>query len=247
MVARAFPWVHLIANPANVGFAQASNQGLARAQGRHLLLLNPDAELPPHALAAMVGYLEQHPRAGVVGPKLVRLDGSLDPACRRSFPTPTVALYRLIGLSRMFPRSPRFGRYNLTFLDPAVEGEVDAVSGAFMLVRRQAFLEAGFLDDRFFLYGEDLDWAYRIKALGWEVRYNPDVVVLHRKGESSRQVSRSATLAFYRAMQLFFDRHLRQSTPPAIAGLIVAAIHVRMAWSLLRDRARRPTQRKVST
>jgi GT2 family glycosyltransferase len=247
MVAAEFPWVQLIRSGANRGFAWANNVALRRARGARLLLLNPDTELGPTALAEMVAYLNAHPEAAAVGPKLVRGDGSLDPACRRSFPSPAVSFYRLSGLSRLFASSPRFGRYNLTYLDPDQETEVDALSGAFMLVRREVVAEVGLLDERFFMYGEDVDWAYRMKERGWRIRYNPSVSVLHYKGESSRQATRQATVAFFRAMHLFYEKHYRAGTVFALDWLIMAAIYGRLSWALLRDALRPPELRRVST
>lgn len=246
MVAAEFPWVQLLRSGANRGYAWANNVALRRARGQRILLLNPDTEFGPRALADMVTFLDAHPEAAAVGPKLVRADGSLDLACRRSFPSPAVAFYRLSGLSRLLARSPRFGRYNLTYLDPDQETEVDAISGAFMLVRREAIEEIGLLDERFFLYGEDLDWAYRMKEHGWGIRYNPAVTVVHYKGEASRQSSRRATVAFFRAMHLFYEKHYRAGTVFILDWLIVAAIYARMGWSLLCDALRPPALRRVS-
>jgi GT2 family glycosyltransferase len=247
MVAAEFPRVRILASGVNRGFAWANNIALHRARGKRVLLLNPDTELPGSALAEMIAYLDAHPEAAAVGPKLVRADGSLDPACRRSFPDPTTAFYRLSGLSRIFHRSERFGRYNLTYLDPDEDAEVDALSGAFMLVRREVVDRIGVLDDRFFMYGEDLDWAYRMKEQGWRIRYNPMVTVVHFKGESSRQASRRATVAFYRAMHLFYEKHYRAQTFFALDWLIIATIYVRLMWALLRDWLRPPALRRVST
>jgi N-acetylglucosaminyl-diphospho-decaprenol L-rhamnosyltransferase len=179
---------------------------------RYALLLNPDTVLPPTALADMVAFMDARPQAGVAGPKLVRLDGSLDRACRRSFPTPTTSLYHLLKLDRIFPHSARFGRYDLTYLDPDVLTEVDAVVGAFMLVRQEAIRDAGLLDETFFMYGEDLDWAKRIKDCGWQVWYNPTVTVLHIKEAASGQSYR-ARVEFYRALIIFYEKHYRATTP----------------------------------
>jgi GT2 family glycosyltransferase len=245
MAAEDFPWVQLIRSPENLGYARANNLALRRARGRCVLLLNPDTELGPSALADMLAYLDAHPDTGAVGPKLVRPDGSLDLACRRSFPTPSVAFYRLVGLTRLFPRSRRFGRYNLTYLDPDVETEVDALAGAFMLVRREAVDTVGLLDEGFFMYGEDLDWAYRIKEQGWRIRYNPKVAVLHHKGESSRQSSTRATVAFFRAMRRFYGKHYRRDTFVLLDWLIIATIYGRLAWALLRNALRPPARRRV--
>ena len=242
MVAETFPQVRLIANPDNRGYPAANNQGL-RAFGfpdaadvpRFALLLNPDTELPPSALREMVAFMDAHPDAGVAGPKLVRRDGSLDLACRRSFPSPEVAFYRLIGLSRLFPRSRRFGRYNLTYLDPDRMSEVDAVVGAFMMIRREAIRQVGLMDETFFMYGEDLDWCYRIKAAGWRVYYNPAVTVLHIKRASSRRNPR-ARVEFWRAMSIFYRKHYAHQTPLPVHLLIETALRLRTAWEAFRVR-----------
>jgi GT2 family glycosyltransferase len=171
----------------------------------------------------------------------------MDLACRRSFPSPEVAFYRMVGLSRMFPRSRRFGRYNLTYLDPDEEAEVDALAGACMLIRRAAIEQAGLLDERFFMYGEDVDWAFRMKELGWRIRYNPRVTILHRKGESSRRNSRRATIAFYKAMHLFYAKHYRSRTFFVVDWIIFAAIYTRLGWALVRDALQTMDQKRVST
>ncbi len=227
MVRERFPEVELIANEENTGYPRANNQGL-RLFGfrdspvpgadeqpdlpRYALLLNPDTVLPQNALREMVAFLDGRPPAGIAGPKLLRLDGSLDKACRRSFPTPSTSLYHLLRLDSLFPRSHRFGRYNLTYLDPNVTNEVDSVVGAFMLVRREAIRQAGLLDESFFMYGEDLDWAKRIKDAGWQVWYNAAVTVLHIKEAASRHSYR-ARVEFYRALTLFYEKHYRATTP----------------------------------
>ena len=131
--------------------------------------------------------MDAHPDIGALGPKLILADGTLDRACRRSFPSPEVAFYRLFGLARLFPNHPRFARYNLLNVDEDTPIDIDSVVGAFMLVRREVIARVGMFDEAFRMYGEDLDWAFRIKQAGWRVRYHPAVVVLHYKGQSSRQ------------------------------------------------------------
>jgi GT2 family glycosyltransferase len=180
MVATEFPQVDLIASEVNGGFAYANNLGLRRAgfddtgqpqpdAPRYALLLNPDTVLPPTGLADMIEFMDTQPDAGAAGPKLVRLDGSLDLACRRSFPTPEISFYRMVGLSKIFPHHPVFGRYNMTFADPDELLEVDSVVGACMMIRREAIAQAGLLDETYFMYGEDLDWAYEIKTNDWKI------------------------------------------------------------------------------
>ena len=240
MVREEFPQVHLIESPVNSGYAYANNLALRRWEDMdtppdYVLLLNPDTVLPPNGLKEMAQFVESRPEVGAAGPKLVRADGSLDLACRRSFPTPEVSLYRMLGLSKLFPKSRRFARYNLTYLDPDELTEVDSVNGAFMLVRGQAIKQAGLLDEGFFFGGEDLDWALRIKEKGWTVMYNPAVRVLHHKGESRRQHRYKATLEFYRAMLLFYRKHYAKKTFFLLNWLIVTAIYVRGALALVAD------------
>jgi GT2 family glycosyltransferase len=244
MVAREFPQVHLIRNTENTGYAAANNLGLRyfgfREHGsgfgdqseirdqrleisRYALLLNPDTVVPPDAFARMIHLMDDHPDFGVSGPKLVRLDGALDLACRRGFPSVEVSFWRLTKLSKIFPRSRRFGRYNMTYLDPDQPAEIDSVVGAFMLVRREAIEQAGLLDEIFWMYGEDLDWAYRIKQCGWKVYYYPPVVVTHVKRASSGQDNAGAAKAKYefdRAMWLFYRKHYQAGTPGWLDALV---------------------------
>ena len=231
MVRDEFPQAHLIVNPINGGFSYANNIGLRHlgldsgvgTAPRYGLLLNPDTELPQDALAGMVRFMDSHPDAGAAGPKLVLADGSLDLACRRSFPSPEVSFYRMTGLSRLFPKSPRFARYNLTYLDPDETYEVDSVVGAFMMVRREAIAQVGLLDESFFMYGEDLDWAYRIKQAGWKIYYHPEVVVRHIKRAASRKNPR-AKVEFYRSMLIFYRKHYRSTTPWWLHVAIMAGL-----------------------
>ena len=239
----SFPQVRLIESRVNGGYAYANNLGL-RAMGfgdsqfsvlnsqlaRYVLLLNPDTILPPSALQQMLAFMDAHPEAGAAGPRLVLPDGQLDRACRRSFPTPEIACYRLTGLSFLFPRSRRFGRYNLSYLDPAETTEVDSVVGAFMMVRGKAVEQAGLLDESFFMYGEDLDWAYRIKQAGWKIYYNADVTVLHYKEAASkgkRAIRLKTRYEFYRAMHLFYHKHYEATTPFWLRGLVLAGLVLR--------------------
>ena len=236
MVASEFPQVHLVANQANVGYPAANNQGLrqfgfgdgrSEPVPRYALLLNADTELPSDVLEKVVAFADEKDKIGVVGPKLVRPDGSLDLACRRSFPTPLVSFYRMSGLAKLFPHNRRFGQYNLTYMDENRTLEVDSVVGAFMLVRREAIAAAGLLDESFFMYGEDLDWAYRIKSRGWYVYYYPEVQVLHVKRASSRQNPR-ANVEFWRSMEIFYRKHYAAATPAVLHKLIVAVIRTQV-------------------
>lgn len=238
-VQREHPDVGVVENRENIGYAAANNIALRQAgfsdvpvdisgQGhpRHALLLNPDTIVPPGALRALVAALDAEPDLGAVGPKLLKPDGTLDLACRRSFPTPEVSLYRFLGLSRLFPGSRRFGRYNLTYLDPDAPADVDSVVGACMLVRGRAIDQVGLLDETFWMYGEDLDWSLRMHRAGWRIGYRPQVVVWHEKRAASRHSER-ASYEFQRAMWIFYHKHYERSTPTAVHLLVLAALAAR--------------------
>jgi N-acetylglucosaminyl-diphospho-decaprenol L-rhamnosyltransferase len=212
----------------------------------YVLFLNPDTVLPPDALEVMVGFLERTPEAGVVGPRMQKPDGSLDLACRRAFPTPLNALFKLTGLSRVFPRHPLIARYNLTHLREDELAEVDSVMGAFMLARGRALEQAGLFDERFFMYGEDLDLAYRIKAQGWRVYYNPAVTVLHIKGASSRKRSTQAIREFYRAMRVFYQKHYAARYGRLVGALVRLGITAREALALAVNATRPAPRKRVS-
>jgi len=268
MVRDEFPHIHLIANARNGGYAHANNLALRQVLSSefsvlsseetqnsklktqnsgpdYILLLNPDTLAPPGAIDRLIDYIDAHPQVGACGPKLLLADGSLDLACRRSFPTPAIAFYRMIGLSKLFPRSPRFGRYNMTYLDPDTETEVDAVVGACMLVRGAVVREVGLLDETYFMYGEDLDWAFRIKQYGWKIMYVPGVSIHHYKRASSRQRPFRSIRAFYDAMRVFHRKHYAATTPAAINVLIETGITIKEAWSLGSNLLRPAAARRV--
>ncbi|MDQ3929646.1 MAG: glycosyltransferase family 2 protein [Chloroflexota bacterium] len=212
----------------------------------YVLFLNPDTVVPKEAFEETVRFLEERPEVGVVGPKVVKLDGTLDLACRRSFPTPASSFFKLTGLSKVFPNSKLVSKYNLTFLGEDETAEVDSVMGAYMLVRGQPLEQAGLFDERFFMYGEDLDLAFRIKERGGKVYYYPAVHVLHHKGASSRKQSGRSIREFYRAMHIFYRKHYAESRPGIINAVITLGIAVRGTIALLQN-ALRPTERKRVT
>lgn len=253
MVRAEFPNVQVIEQRTNTGYPAANNVGLQAAGfgsdafPRYVLILNPDTVLGPHVLGHVLAFMEERPEVGAVGVKLVRQDGSLDKACRRSFPSPENAFYRLSGLSRLFPRHRRFGRYNLEYLDPNQSSEVDCLAGSFMFVRGRALEEIGLFDERFFMYGEDIDLCYRIKQAGWKIFYDPTVTVLHYKGASSRQRSTASIVNFYQAMALFHDKHYRAKTFFLVNWLIYLGIFGLGALALVRNALRPPERRRVAS
>jgi GT2 family glycosyltransferase len=250
MVRQHFPEVEVIVSEINGGFSYGNNLGLRqlgfRGAGdvdadapRYALLLNPDTEVEPESLAGMTRYMDAFPEVGIAGPRLVLPDGSLDLACRRSFPTPVVSFYRFSGLAKLFPKSPRFARYNMTFVDENQELEVDSVVGAYMQVRREAIGRVGLLDETFFMYGEDLDWAFRVKNAGWKVMYHPQVKVKHVKRAASRR-SKKAQMEFTRAMLLFYRKHYRKTTPFPVHLLVMLGLLVKGGPDLISE-MRRPS------
>jgi GT2 family glycosyltransferase len=212
----------------------------------YVLFLNPDTVLPPNALNVTVEFLVKNSEVGIVGPKVVKPDGSLDLACRRSFPTPMSSFFKLTGLSKLVPRNPIVARYNMTYLHDDQAAEVDSVMGAYMLVRESALADAGLFDESFFMYGEDLDLAFRIKARGWKVFYYPAVTVLHHKGASSRKQSERSIREFYRAMHVFYRKHYAGSRHGLINAVIQFGITGRGRLALMQNALRASERKRVT-
>ena len=212
MVKKEFRSVILIVNDENRGFAVANNQGLKRAHGRYLLLLNSDTEVPEGAIKEVGQFMDEHPDVGAVGPKLMLPNGTIDPACHRGFPTPWAALTYFLGLEKIHSRM--FSQYHQLYKNFNEPHEIDSPSGAFYYVRREVYETVGPLDEDYFMYGEDLDWSYRIKQAGWKIYFYPNVTVLHRKKQSGRASADHALRAktqkyFYDTMKLFYKKHYR--------------------------------------
>ncbi len=255
MVAAEFPQAELIRSAENLGYPAGNNVGL-EAFGyygagqidadapRYALLLNPDTEVPPDGLYQMMAWMDTRPDVGASGCKLILPDGTLDKACRRGFPTPLVSLYHFTGLSRLFPNSSTFARYNMSYLDPDQEAEVDSVVGAYMQVRREAIAQVGLLDSTFFMYGEDLDWAFRIKNAGWKIMYHPQVTVKHVKRAASRQ-SKRAQFEFWRAMLIFYRKHYRRTTPLPLHAAIMLGLMIKGGRALWQE-VRHPSSQTIA-
>lgn len=213
-IADAFSQVCLMRMQSNLGFCRANNQALKIAKGKAVLLLNPDAIPEGQAIKELYEYLMNHPDVGVVGPRLLFPDGSLDAACRRHSKTISTYIYKVLMLDTLFKKSPRFGRYNITYLDQEILTEVDSVSGACLLVKREALNDIGtYMDERFFMYCEDEDWCCRIKQAGWKIVYYPRAIVWHYKGNTSSRHPRwrvrlHVTYHWHRSVWIFHEKHL---------------------------------------
>jgi GT2 family glycosyltransferase/lipopolysaccharide/colanic/teichoic acid biosynthesis glycosyltransferase len=233
MVKKRFPNVRLIENIRNVGFSTANNQALKKAQGEYILILNPDTLIQEDTLLTLKKQLDEDPVLGAVGCKLLNPDGSYQINSRRSFPTPWVAFSRIVGLSRMFPKSHLFGKYNLTYLDPDEESEVDVLSGSLMMLRRKTIEQVGSFDEDYFMYGEDIDLSYRIKKAGWKIMYTPATKAIHYKGESTKKSEFSAITRFYSTMLIFVRKHFGGRYSLALRVLLTLGIYFRAVMAYL--------------
>lgn len=220
-----FPWVRFVDVGSNIGFGKANNVGFGIATGGYILCLNPDTVLSSDTLRTMKQYMDEHPKVGISGCKLLNQDGTFQLACRRGFPTPWAAFSKIFGLQKLFPGSKLFGRYNQTWRSEDETYEVDAVSGAFMFLRREALLAVEGFDPDFFMYGEDLDLCYRIQRGGWSVVYVHTTTTLHYKGVSTSRSELNEVRVFYQAMEIFVRKHFSHS--PAFLFFLRSGIWLR--------------------
>lgn len=207
LVRSRFPKVKLIENKSNLGFGAANNQALEVAKGKYLVLINPDTIVKEDTFTKLIDFLQDNPEAGMVGCKVLNPDGTLQLPCRRSFPGPWTSFTKITGLSKLFPKSKLFAKYNLTYLDEDETYEVDAISGSFMMMRREVYEKTKGFDPQFFMYGEDLDLCYRTQKEGYKVYYVHTTEIIHYKGESTKRSSIDETKVFYDAMHLFVRKH----------------------------------------
>ena len=238
LIARKFPAVRLIRNSTNLGFARANNMAVGQCRGEFICLINPDTIVQEDTFSVLLAFLRNHPQAGAAGCKILNPDGTLQLACRRSFPTPWVAFTKIVGLASLFPRSRLFGRYNLTYLDPEQPAEVEAISGSFMVIRREAQQQVGLLDEMFFMYGEDLDFCYRLNTSGWKIFYVPETQIIHFKGESSKKSYFEHRLIFYRAMRIYVRKHFHKGRQFFPSWFLIFAIYLRTLLSFLNSMLR---------
>ncbi len=226
-----FPGVRFIANRENRGFARANNQALAVCSGEYVLFLNPDTLIPEDCLHRCLDHMKQYPEAGALGIRMLDGKGRFLPESKRSFPSPLVSFYKLMGLAKLFPKSRIFNRYALGNLDENHDHKVDVLAGAFMLVRKKLLSRLNGFDESYFLYGEDIDLSFRIKEAGYENHYLAGTSIIHFKGESSGNKELSRVKFFYQAMQVFVQKHYKSGAGKLFSVFLQFAIAARAAFS----------------
>ncbi len=235
MLREKFSDIQLIANKDNTGFSKANNQALAISKGEYALLLNPDTVVQEDTFSKCIEYMDQHPDTGGLGVKMVDGKGLFLPESKRGLPTPAVAFYKIFGLSTLFPNSKKFGQYHLSFLDKDDNHEIEVLSGAYMFMRKSVLDKIGFLDETFFMYGEDIDLSYRIILDGNKNVYFSDTSIIHYKGESTKKGSLNYVFVFYNAMIIFAKKHFSQKNAAIFSFLINLAIYLRAGISIFKN------------
>ena len=233
MLKENFSSVVLIENKENVGFSKANNQAIKRANSPYVLLLNPDTVIEEDTFDKCIVFMNSNTDCGGLGLRMLDGKGNFLPESKRGFPSPSVAFYKIFGLSYLFPKSQKFGRYHLGFLSEFEVNEVDVLSGAFMLLRTVTLEKVGLLDEQFFMYGEDIDLSYRIKLGGYKNYYFPETKIIHYKGESTKKSSVNYVFVFYKAMILFAKKHFSNKNANLFSFAINLAIYMRASLSLI--------------
>ncbi|MBN2863061.1 MAG: glycosyltransferase family 2 protein [Bacteroidales bacterium] len=235
MVSGQFPEVKLIRNTENKGFSAANNQALRIASGKYILLLNPDTLVEENTFTSCISFMNEHPEAGAAGVKMINGKGKFLPESKRALPDPKTAFFKIFGLSYLFPKSKFFNNYYLGHLDSRKIAKVDVLTGAFMFLRREAVLKTGFLDEDFFMYGEDIDYSYRIIREGFINYYYPETRIIHFKGESTKKDNLNVLISFYKAMIIFVRKHYNNSNLKVFILPVKMAIFFRATLSLLKN------------
>lgn len=233
IVAARFPRVKLIANAHNIGFAAANNQAIRRAGGRYLLLLNPDTIVEPFAIEQVLNFFNNTPDAGIVGCKLLNSDGSVQPSCT-AFPTLLSVFSEYFFLYKVFPKSPVWGKPYMTHLDLNKIQEVESIKGAFLLVRKDIIDRIGLLDERFFIYSEEVDLCYRVKKAGWKIYYFPDARIIHLGGQSTKQQNLKMFIELHKTKCQLLDKHYSPTNARLMKTIMAAGIFLRsLFWGML--------------
>jgi GT2 family glycosyltransferase len=230
---RAQPDVRLIENGYNAGFTKGTNQGITAGSGKYILWLNTDTILREDSLEKLIGFLEMHERAGIVGPKVLNADGTFQPQCKRGFPTPFASFAYALHLDRIWPKNEAFSRYLLRNIPDDATSIVGAVSGCCLLARREVFEAIGPLDEEMFGFGEDLDWCVRAAKGGWEVWYFPQSVIVHLKGQGGAHSKPYRMIAaMHQCMWIFYRKHVKPASSPLTTAFVAAGVALSFAVSM---------------
>lgn len=226
MIKKEFKWVSLIELKENFGFAVANNQALKKSTAKYVMLLNSDVEFTRESnLDNLLAFLDKRPRVGVITPRVEFTNGEIDPACHRGEPTVWASLSYMSGLEKKFPKSKYFAQYHQTYKNLSNIHTIGACSGAALIARGEYLEKVGLLDERFFMYAEDLDWCKRFREAGYLVVYNPDVKVIHHKNKSgikstSQKIARNTRKHFYDTMLQYYDKHYKDAYPSFVRSII---------------------------
>jgi O-antigen biosynthesis protein len=234
MVTRSFPEITLIANTTNPGFSRANNQAITHAKGEYILFLNPDTLVREETFRVCMDFMESHPGAGAMGVKMINGKERYLPESKRAVPSPLVAFYKISGLTAIFPRSKRFGRYYLGHLDKDSTHRIEVLTGAFFFTRREVLDRSGWFDEDFFMYGEDIDLSCRILRNGYSIWYHPATSIIHYKGESTRKSTINYVLIFYRAMIIYTKKYYSSPGASMLLFILHSAIWFRASLSIFK-------------
>jgi len=224
MLKERFPDIHLIESQTNLGFSGGNNLGLERAEGKFIVLLNPDTVVQEDTFTKLLDFFEKNPEASAATCKILNPDGTFSVDCRHSVPTPLTAFWKLLGLNRLFPKSKLFGKYNLTYLDENELNQVEAISGSFMMIRSETVQKVGKLDEDYFMYCEDIDYCHRINQSGGKIFYVPDSQIIHYKGESTKKDNLDYVITFNRSLYTFYKKHYQQKYISPFKWLILLGV-----------------------
>lgn len=238
--------VHIISNGSNLGFSRANNIALKQAQGNYVLLLNPDCIIQPDTLTQMLDIMDANPDAGMAGCLIRNPDGTEQPGCRRAVPTPWRTFVRVLHLNKLFPNNPRFRTFLLHQEPlPQTPEPVEAISGAFMLVRRETMEQVGLLDDDYFMHCEDIDWCMRFRQAGWNILFVPDVEVLHYKGACSKDHPILVLYHMHRGMIRFYRKFFRRQYPLPLMAIVVSTVWARFLSLTAKELLKRPFSKRI--
>jgi GT2 family glycosyltransferase len=233
MTKREFKWAKLIVNPTNCGFAAGNNVALKDATARYVMLLNNDIQFTEQSnLDTLIKFMDKHKEVAVISPKVVLTNGQLDQACHRGEPTPWASLAYFMKLDKLFPTSPTFGQYHMSYKDLNSPHVIDACTGAAMIIRTKIMQKVGLLDEQFFMYAEDLDWCKRFRDAGHTIVFYPEVQIIHHKYKSgikskSKTVASKTKIYFYDTMLQYYDKHYRTKYPSFFRALLKTFLFIK--------------------